>query len=582
MGRWQHFRATRNGEAQSRQRISASVVPGPPVVPIAPIVFPLEADTPHSVSTGTPIDFLSGPAGGLLALRTQADVDTPARPNSGEAGAALIAASTLTLIASATGTVIGLFRSKLVAVLLGPGGVGILSNIGIYNAFVSTAGTAFAGQGLTRAIAAARAERRDERVDWLIRYGFLVPPAVGLLIQMVTLVLAAQVSGLVMGDTQYAPLIAISAFAIPLTLLGASYSGVLQGFVRIGSLAKVSIATTFVSLIATVALIFAFGLTGAVAAASIVALLQLGIFFLREPWVVRGRHWRRRLGLDRLALRPVIQLGLAGVVISIVSTLVTLLIRSDIVRVLGIEQNGIYQPVAAISDTYLEVLIASTSVYLFPRLTGLLSVGRRIEASDEVGQGLRLILAITVPLLLLAIAFGEPIVVLLYSDRFRAAADPLAIQMAGCVLKVVTWTAAAALLPLGYYRAWLLISLSQLAIKLVGTYLLLPPMGLHGVAIAYDLGWAWTLLAEGFVVVVIGRVGPRRRDWRYAFVAIGLVFGTFAAHQMAGALGMLIAVAATVVWLAASRAELANLTNTLTGIARSRMLAWRRHRGFGD
>ncbi len=342
---------------------------------------------PHSASAGTPIDFLSGPTDGLLALRTQADVDAPARRNSGEAGAALIAASTLTLIASATGTVIGLLRSKLVAVLLGPGGVGILSNIGIYNAFVSTAGTAFAGQGLTRAIAAARAERRDERVDWLIRYSFLVPPAVGLLILMATLVLAAQVSALVMGDTQYAPLIAISAFAIPLTILGASYSGVLQGFVRIGSLAKVSIATTFVSLIATVALIFAFGLTGAVAAASIVALLQLGIFFLREPWVVRGRHWRRRLGLDRLALRPVIQLGLAGVVISIVSTLVTLLIRSDIVRVLGIEQNGIYQPVAAISDTYLEVLIASTSIYLFPRLTELLNVGRRIEASNEVGHG---------------------------------------------------------------------------------------------------------------------------------------------------------------------------------------------------
>lgn len=510
------------------------------------------------------------------------DGNPPAEPKPGRDSSALIAASALTLIASATAMVIGLIRSKLVAVLLGPSGVGILANLGIYNTFASTAGYALAGQGSTRAIAAARAEGRDERVDWLIRYSFLIPPAAGLLILAGTVVLAQLVSGLVMGDPQYAPLIAISAIAIPIALLAGSYAGVLQGFVRIGSLAKTSIATTIVSLIVTVALILAFGLTGAAAAGAFVALVQLGIFFLREPWVVRGRRWRRRLSFDWLTLQPVLQLGLASVVLTLASTLVSLLIRSDIVRVLGIDQNGIYQPVAAISDTYLEVLISSTSLYLFPRLTELLSAGRRKEASDEVGHGLRVILAVTVPLLLLAIAFGEPLVVLLYSDRFRPAADPLAIQMAGSVLKVVTWTAAAALLPLGYYRAWLFISLAQLGVKLLGTHLLLPLMGLQGVAIAYDLCWVWTCLAEAFMVVAICRVGPHPRDWRYALTAVALVAGTFGVREMSHALGMLTAVAATVAWLAISRADLADLVQTIIGIARPRFLALRRKRGIGE
>jgi PST family polysaccharide transporter len=510
------------------------------------------------------------------------DGNPPAEPKPGSDSSALIAASALTLIASATTMVIALIRSKLVAVLLGPSGVGILANLGIYNMFASTAGYALAGQGSTRAIAVARAEGRDERVDWLIRYTFLIPPAAGLVILASTVFLAQQISGLVMGDPQYASLIAISAIAIPLSLLAGSYAGVLQGFVRIGSLAKASILATVASLIVTVALILTFGLTGAAAAGAFVALLQLGIFFLREPWVVRGRRWRRRLSFDWLALHPVIQLGLASVVITLVSTLVTLLIRTDIVRVLGIDQNGIYQPVAAISDTYLEVLIASTSLYLFPRLTELLSSGRRSEASDEVGHGLRVLLAVTVPLLLIMVAFGEPIVVLLYSDRFRPAAEPLAIQMAGNILKVITWSAAAALLPLGYYRAWLFISLGNLAIKYVGVHLLLPTSGLDGVAIASNLSWAWSCAAETFVVVAIGRVGPRRRDWRFALIAVALVAATFGAHEMAHPLGMLIAVAATIAWLAVSRADLADLVRTLTEIVRPRLLALRRKRGVGS
>jgi O-antigen/teichoic acid export membrane protein len=479
-------------------------------------------------------------------------------------------------MASATGLVIGLLRSKLVAVLLGPSGVGILANLGIYNSFVGTAGTAFAGQGSTRAIAAARAQRDDSRIDWLIRYSFLIPTVVGVLVLLATVVLAQQISGLVMGDTQYAYLIAISAIAIPITLMAASYSGVLQGFLRIGSLAKANITTTIVSVIVTVALILPFGLTGAVVAVSVVALVQLGIFFVREPWVIRGRKWRRRLSFDRPALHPVLQLGFASVVLTIASTLVSLVIRSDIVRVLGIDPNGIYQPVSAISDTYLEMLISSTSFYLFPRLTELLSAGRRSEAAGEIGHGMRVILAVTVPLLLLAIAFGEPIVTLLYSERFRPAADPLAIQMTGNVLKVIIWCASAALLPLGYYRTWLVVGLINLAIKAVGVHLLLPTMGLDGVAVAYNLSWAWTFLAEGFMVIAIIKVGPRRRDWQRAFFAVAFVLATFGAHAVTHSLGMVVAAGAILAWLAVSRADLLDLIQTLHGIVGPRLQFLRR------
>ena len=72
------------------------------------------------------------------------------------------------------------------------------------------------------------------------------------------------------------------------------------------------------------------------------------------------------------------------------------------------------------------------------------------------------------------------------------------------------------------------------------------------------------------------------RDWQRALIAIGLVVGTFGAHAMTHELGMLIAVAATLAWLAVSRADLADLVRTLSGIARPRLDAIRRGRGTGQ
>lgn len=503
-------------------------------------------------------------------------------PKGGADTSQLISASTLTLASSATGLLVALLRSKLVAVLLGPTGVGALSNLGIYNTFVATAGSAFAGQGATRAIATARVKgESSDRLDWLIRYTFLVPPAAGLLIMVATIVAAPMIAGLIMGSPEYAPLVVISAVAIPLGLLASSYSLILQGFVRIGSLARVNIATTLVSLVVTVALVFGFGLTGAVVATSLVALFQLGIFFLREPWVIRGRRWRQRLGLDREALKPVLALGFASVVLGIATTLVNLLIRTQMVATLGLEQTGVYQPVAAISDTYLEVLISSTSFYLFPRLTELLAAGHRHTAAGELGHGLRLLLAVTVPFLILAMAFGEPLVTLMYSGRFRGAADPLAIQMAGNVLKVITWSIGAAMLPLGFYRAWLAIGLVNLAVRYGGVSLLMPHLGLDGVAFAYSVSWAWSFAAEAFVVVFLGRLGPGRRDWSRAWTAIAIVWSVFGVRALSGTAGMVAGIVGIIVWLVLVRSELTDLSQSVGAMLLRRLAplrAWGRGR----
>jgi PST family polysaccharide transporter len=483
------------------------------------------------------------------------------------AGAELLRASVLTLASSATGLMVGLFRSKLLAILLGPAGVGVLANLGIYNTLIATASGAIAGQGATRAIAAARSDGTQDQIDWLIRYAVLVPALIGVIVMVGSMALAAPISGLVMGDQAYAPLVAVSALAIPAGLLAASYSSILQGFVHIGSLARVGISTTLLSVIVLLSLILPFGLTGAAIASVVTALIQIGLFARREPWILR-RRWLRRLEFHWPWMKPIVQLGLAGVILGIASTLTNLLIRSEIVGRLGIEQNGIYQPVAAISETYLELFISSTSFYLFPKLTQLLSAGQRREATAELGHGLRLMLVVTVPFLLIGIGGGREIISLLYTPRFAEAADPLAIQMLGNLAKVVTWSVGAALLPLGMYRAWLGIGLVSVAIRYVGVRVMVGPLGLAGAAIAYDLGWFWSAAMEVGVVVLVGRLVLSRRDWRSVTVGAILVGLTFASRSFGDGVAMITALAATLCWVVALRGEVLELLVTLRSVIR--------------
>ena len=55
-------------------------------------------------------------------------------------------------------------RAKFTALLVGPLGIGLLANLGIYNTLAVDIGSAVDGQRAMRAMAAARARREDQRL----------------------------------------------------------------------------------------------------------------------------------------------------------------------------------------------------------------------------------------------------------------------------------------------------------------------------------------------------------------------------------------------------------------------------------
>ena len=476
-----------------------------------------------------------------------------------ESDPGLVSASVITFGSSIAGLALNLARSKLLAVLLGPGGVAVLANIGTYNSLAVVVGNGLTGQGAIRSIAEARARGRCADVRWLTTYTLALPTLIGLFIFSITGLNASIISRLVTGTVDYSGLIVLSSVFIPVLVMGNAYGQVLQASLRVARIAAASVVGNAALLVATIALAIPFGLTGAILGIGAAAGVKIAYLVTRERWVLKVSADRRAGVGARPSLAPILQLSISSAILGIAGAGMSLLIRASIVTILGLDQNGIYQPVVDVSDTYLEVLLASTSLYLFPKMTALVTQGRRTEAAHDLGHGLRLLLVLTVPFALIGIGFGEIVIRALYSDSFASASQPLAIQMSGNILKVIAWSLGAALLPLGMYRAWLAIGLMTLGVRYVGVVVLAPSFGLDGVAIAYVFAWAWAALSTAIAVGVFGRLWPSRRDWMVTGVAAAMTTGSLAAATLSTMAGGVMSGIALVIWLLFARHDLREL-----------------------
>jgi PST family polysaccharide transporter len=485
-------------------------------------------------------------------------------------GAELTRASAATLAAAATSIGVGLIRSKIVALLLGPFGVGALASLNLFLNSATVVAAAAAGPGAVRALAAMHGGGDPDRRPWLERYLFVGPMVVGLLLTIITVVLAGPLSVLLLGQPDLALAVLATSVAIPVAVVAASYTQLLQSLLRVGTIARADVVTTIISLPLTVALVIWFGLAGGVVAVGAGFAIRFVALRLLSPGVLPRGDWQRSLRVPAGALRPILVIGSGGAILGIATTLGALLVRTEIVRTLGLEANGLYQPVAALSDTYLDVIIGATSVYLFPRLTELLARGDRASSQRELGHGLRLSLAVSMPLVLVAVGLSDLMVQLLYSAEFGAAAWPLSIQMAGTILKLVSVSVGVALLPLAMIRTWVLIGLLVVVLRYVGVVLLAPGMGLAGAALASDAAWAAGAVATLVAVHRSGRLSVGRLDLIHAAVAALLVLVVLLARSLGDVVAAMATVGATILWLMVARHEVRVLLASVIDALRPR------------
>lgn len=336
--------------------------------------------------------------------------------------------------------VIGMVRTKFVALLLGPAGVGL---IGVYSSITGMM-SVVSGMGIgtsgVRQIAEAHGagdEARIARTVKTLRRTVWVTGTLGMAIMMLGSYYLSRIS---FGNTDHVFSIALLAITILLTNIAAGQGCILQGTRRIGDLARVSIIGALNGTILSIPCYYFWGQAGIVPGLILIsaAALAASWWYARQvPLKPVSISWKESRDDASGLLRFGIPLMLAG----LMTALTGYLIRIYLIREVGVDGVGIWLAAFSLSSILINFVLNAMSADYFPRLAAVAHDNKLLN--QAVNDQTEVALLLAVPGLAATIIFAPFVIKIFYSGKFDASIDILRWSVYGIYGRVISW-------PLGF------------------------------------------------------------------------------------------------------------------------------------
>lgn len=374
---------------------------------------------------------------------------------------------------------IGLIRIKIIAVLLGPSGVGLISLFTLITELVGSFMRFGIAQSAVREI--AEANGRDDSYELAatttaLRRACLVS---GVFAWALTAILAYPLSQWTFSSTDHTWPIAVLGLALLFTIMAEGQTALLQGTRRVELLAKVSIVSAILTTVVSISLYAAFDQEAIMA----VLIVSAAITFAVSWWYasrVELNHCMQDWNDTWQRTRKLLQLGFAFMWSTFMAAFAALTIRTIIVRDLGVEANGLYQAAWALSSIFGSVLVGAMSTDYYPRLTALIE--QKEEAAHLVNEQIEIGILIALPGMMATILLSEWIVVLFYSGEFTAAAPLLQCLVFSVFFTLISYPMGYILVAAGAAKRYAFITTAFHLLHIAGVWFLSESWGLKGIA----------------------------------------------------------------------------------------------------
>ena len=389
------------------------------------------------------------------------------------------------------GVLCSLIRTKLVAILVGPVGVGLL---GIFNQAVElifSVSSLGIRNSSVRDLASEKNELRRQQLVFVIRRWSWV---VGLVGALVTLFCSPLLSRLTFDDSEHTWCYAALSLVLMFNAIAKGEEAILQGSSRLKVLAKALITGAIASVFTVAPIYYFMGIDGVVPAIiSISGVVALSMFiFNRKENKIESKKvgWSQTLSMGKGFIK-------LGIFITL-SNAVTLLASNAFIIFLnhfaGTVEVGFYQAGYTTVNKYADLIFAAMAMEYYPRLAQVEHSNKRIQI--YVTTQINITLAILIPVISAFLICRELIVHILYSKEFFVILPYISFAVIGTIFRAISWCMAFVILVKGrgivYMCTETISAVSGLALNLVFYKL----YGLPGIGIAYIL---WYLI---YTVVV--------------------------------------------------------------------------------
>ncbi len=390
---------------------------------------------------------------------------------------------------------LGMAAMKVLAVVLGPGGVGLFT---LLRQTYQTAVTVSVLNGQMAVVQGVSSREESARPEFLATILWIMA-GMGLAVSFLLVAFAPYLSRAVLGqsDPESVQMVRWLSLAVLLGVAQTYLTCLMNGYRAVGRVAVVQIASfgTLALLALPAARLAKSGgvaafswllIASAAAAAGIALLLEWRSGRLAAIWGTA------RFRFSRPAARAYFPMAFTFLVTGCVGTLVPLGVRAIAAREFGLQAAGILDVAWTVSMAYISLLLSSFSTYYLPTLSGMTDSAGRCEIILRV---LRLALHLMLPLVTAVIVLKPLIARLLYSSEFLPALPIMRWMLIGDYFKVASWIFSFTIIASADMRTFLWTEILCGSVSLAGAVLaILKFRWLPGIGVTYMLLYLGYLL----------------------------------------------------------------------------------------
>lgn len=332
---------------------------------------------------------------------------------------------------------ISIVRTKLIAVFIGPAGMGIIALLNSTLGILSS----ISGFGIeTSAVKNISENYKNDDLKTVSKTIQIVRKIVfftGIFGMALTLAFSKVLSIMTFGDSSQTFAFAVLSITILFKQLSSGQLAVLQGLRSFRFLAKANLYGNLFGLLFSMPMYYFLKIDAILPTIIIASISGLVFsFYYSNKIKVEKRKIEKTVLFSEGKL--IVKLGFMLTISSVLTLLSTYLIQIYIGKIGGLEQVGFYNAGFTLLNSYVGIIFTVMSTDYFPKLASINSDNSKIRTSVEQ-QAFISILIIT-PIIALFLALSPLIVKIIYSAKFDAILPMITAGILGMLFRAVSWS----------------------------------------------------------------------------------------------------------------------------------------------
>ncbi len=377
---------------------------------------------------------------------------------------------------------VGVLKSKSIAVLIGPVGIGVSSilqiSLNLIAALTSFGLTTSAVKEMSEAYSTNDQFKINKTYTILIKLLFFT----GLLGTFSTIIFSSLLSSVSFKSYNYLWSYFFLSIILLLNQLSAGYNVLLQSFRRISTLAKSTLYGGGLSILFTIPLYYFFRLNAIVPALITTSLttLMLNYYFTRDLNVKLIKiSWRQVFNEGGVMMRMGFLISLSNLITLASSYFISIYIG----KYGGLSDVGLYNAGFAIINTYVGMIFTAMATDYYPRLSQV-STDSKLT-TKTVNEQAEISILLLSPIIIIFIVSIKFIIYFLYSKDFIAINFMMIFSAFGMLFKSLSWSIAFIFLAKGeskkFFLNELLFNFWMLGLSILGYKF----YGLTGIGVSF-------------------------------------------------------------------------------------------------